>query len=404
MVLRTVALVVAAGRGERAAGAGKGPKQYVAVHRRPILTWTVEAFCRHPRIDAVQVVIHPDDTIFYAQATATLDGEKLYAPVPGGATRQASVLAGLEALDGGSFDLVLIQDAARPVIVGSDIDKLLDAVGGVCAGAILARPVADTLKRAREDGNAAGDACRVAETVSRAGLWRALTPQAFRFPEILAAHRRAATAGSQVFTDDASVAEFAGLEVALVPGRPDNIKVTSAEDFALLERLLGAPRPDVRTGQGFDVHRFGAGDTVWLCGVAVPHTHRLVGHSDADVGLHALTDAILGALGDGDIGSHFPPSDPQWKDASSSVFLAHAADLVAKAGAALTHLDVTLICEAPKIGPHRAAMRSCVAEIAGIAVERVAVKATTTEGLGFAGRGEGIAAMATATVVFDGGG
>jgi len=401
--LRTVALVVAAGRGERAAGAGRGPKQYVDVRGRSLLARTLEPFCQHPRIAAVQVVIHPDDAALYARAIAGLDGDKLHVPVMGGPSRQASVLAGLEALDGAGFGVVLIQDAARPMVDDRDIDRLIEAVAGKYSGAILALPMADTIKRERRVEGTTGRAL-IGETVPRAGLWRALTPQAFRFPEILAAHRRASTAGAQVFTDDASVAEFAGIDVALVAGRPDNIKVTTAEDFAMLERLLGGPHADVRTGQGFDVHRFGPGDTVWLCGVGVPHTHRLVGHSDADVGLHALTDAILGALADGDIGSHFPPSDPQWKNAASALFLAHAVERAAQAGAVLNHLDVTLICETPKIGPHRAAMRARIAEIAGIAVGRVGVKATTTEGLGFTGRGEGIAAMATATLVFDRGG
>jgi 2-C-methyl-D-erythritol 4-phosphate cytidylyltransferase / 2-C-methyl-D-erythritol 2,4-cyclodiphosphate synthase len=396
--LRTVALVVAAGRGERAAGAGNGPKQYARVCGRPVLAWSLAVFARHPRIDAIQVVIHPDDSSLYAGLIEGIDPEKLYRPVLGGSNRQASVLAGLEALDGRGFDAVLIHDAARPHLDGAGIDTLLDAIGG-CSGAILALEVADTLKRSRED-NVVGTRARIAETVPREGLWRALTPQAFRFSEILQAHRLAANAEAPAFTDDASVAEFAGLQVALVPGRPDNIKITTAEDFALSEMLLRGPCPDVRTGHGFDVHRFGAGDSVWLCGVAVPHTSRLVGHSDADVGLHALTDAVLGALGEGDIGSHFPPSDPQWKGASSLLFLEHAVGLAERAGAVLTHLDVTLICEAPKIGPHRSAMRARIAEIAGVEVGRVAVKATTTEGLGFTGRGEGIAAMATATAVF----
>lgn len=400
--MRTLVLVVAAGRGERAAGAGRGPKQYVEVRGRSLLARTLEPFCRHARIAAVQVVIHADDAALYARSIAGIgsdNSDKLYPPVQGGPSRQESVLAGLEALDGAGFDVVLIQDAARPVVDEEDIDTLLDALGGELPGAILALPMADTIKRERVDDATSGHAL-IAETVPRDGLWRALTPQAFRFPEILAAHRRAATAASHVFTDDASVAEFAGLEVALVSGRPDNIKVTTAEDFALLERLVGSQQADVRTGQGFDVHRFGPGDMVWLCGVGVPYTHRLIGHSDADVGLHALTDAVLGALADGDIGSHFPPSDPRWKDAASAQFLAHAVALAAQAGAVVNHLEVTLICETPKIGPHRAAMRARIAEIVGIAVERVGVKATTTEGLGFTGRGEGIAAMATATLVF----
>jgi 2-C-methyl-D-erythritol 4-phosphate cytidylyltransferase/2-C-methyl-D-erythritol 2,4-cyclodiphosphate synthase len=260
-------------------------------------------------------------------------------------------------------------------------------------GALAAEPVADTLKRAAPDGS-------IAETVDRTGLWRAQTPQGFDFATILALHRRAAAAGRDDFTDDAAIAEWAGVPVALVRGSAANSKITTSEDLVMADRLLRAAAPDLetRTGSGFDVHRFASGDHVWLCGVCLPHSQRLDGHSDADVGLHALTDAILGALGDGDIGQHFPPSDERWRGAASSVFLADAARRVAERGGRIVNADVTLLCEAPRIGPHREAMRAAIASILGIDVERVAVKATTTEGLGFTGRREGIAAMATASV------
>jgi 2-C-methyl-D-erythritol 4-phosphate cytidylyltransferase/2-C-methyl-D-erythritol 2,4-cyclodiphosphate synthase len=254
--------------------------------------------------------------------------------------------------------------------------------------------VTDTLKRANPEGT-------IIETLDRANIWRAQTPQAFHFPGILAAHRRAKAEGHDGFTDDAALAEWAGLEVSLVPSRSTNMKLTTPEDLTIAERLLAplSPFTETRTGSGFDVHAFAPGDHVWLCGVKVAHTHRLEGHSDADVGLHALTDAILGAIGDGDIGEHFPPSDPTWRGAASRVFLEDAARRVATLGGRITNVDVTLLCEAPKIGPHRAAMRESIAGMLGLETPRVGVKATTTEGLGFVGRGEGIAAMAVATVV-----
>jgi 2-C-methyl-D-erythritol 4-phosphate cytidylyltransferase/2-C-methyl-D-erythritol 2,4-cyclodiphosphate synthase len=280
---------------------------------------------------------------------------------------------------------VLIHDGARPFVGDAVIGRVLDALGSA-DGAIAALPITDTLKRGA-DG-------RVTGTVARAGLWRAQTPQGFRFAEILAAHRNAV---GQELTDDAAVAERAGLAVALVEGAPENIKVTTQEDLVRAERWI-ADATETRVGQGFDVHRFGPGNQVMLCGIAIPHDAGLLGHSDADVGLHALTDAILGALGAGDIGQHFPPSDARWKDAESRVFLRHAGSLVAAAGGRIRHLDVTVICERPKIGPYRAAMAACIAEALGIDAGRVSVKATTTEGLGFTGRGEGIAAQAIATL------
>ena len=266
------------------------------------------------------------------------------------------------------------------------------------AGAIAAEPVSDTLKQASADGT-------IARTVDRAGLWRAQTPQAFRYAAILEAHRRAAAAGRSDFTDDAGLAEWAGLAVKLVASSARNMKLTTAADIELAERLLAPASAllEPRNGTGFDVHRFAEGDHVWLCGVQIPHTHRLEGHSDADVGLHALTDALLGAIGDGDIGQHFPPSDPAWRGAPSRIFLVDAAERVRKLGGRIANVDVTFLCEAPKVGPHRESMREAVAGILGIDVSRVGVKATTMEGLGFIGRGEGIAAMASATVLLPGG-
>jgi len=377
----TVALVVAAGRGNRFGG--ELPKQYARLGGRPVLRYSLEAYCRHPGVAAVQAVIHPDDREYYDQAVAGLG---LPPPAAGGATRQESVRRGLEHLAAAAPARVLIHDAARPFVDTGTIDRVLRALDAA-PGAIAALPVTDTLKQGR-DG-------RIAGTVPRDGLWRAQTPQGFRFAEILAAHR--AAAGAE-FTDDAAVAEHAGLAVTLVEGGADNLKITSARDLERAERWLAARQDETRVGQGFDVHRFGPGDHVMLCGVRIAHDAGLIGHSDADVGLHALTDAILGALGAGDIGSHFPPSDARWRGAESALFLRHANDLARQRGGRIAHVDVTLICERPKVAPHRAAMVARVAEVLDLATERVSVKATTTEGLGFAGRGEGIAAQATATL------
>lgn len=375
------ALVVAAGRGTRLGG--RLPKQYLPLGGRPLLRHTLEALRAHPRIAGIAAVIHPDDRPLYEEAARGLD---LLPPVAGGAQRQDSVRNGLEALAAHRPSRVLIHDGARPFIDAAVIDRVIGALDAA-PGAIAALPIRDTVKH--ETGG------HVARTVERAGLWRAQTPQGFHFEAIVAAHR--AAAGSEL-TDDAAVAERAGLSVALVEGSEDNFKVTTADDLGRAERLLAARLGDVRTGHGFDVHAFGPGDSVRLCGVAIPHERGLVGHSDADVGLHALTDAILGALGAGDIGMHFPPSDPRWRGASSDRFLRHAADLVAEAGGILAHADVTLVCERPKVGPHRAAMIARIAEILRIDERRVSVKATTTEKLGFTGRGEGIAASAVATI------
>jgi 2-C-methyl-D-erythritol 4-phosphate cytidylyltransferase / 2-C-methyl-D-erythritol 2,4-cyclodiphosphate synthase len=378
--IETVALIVAAGRGQRLGGAM--PKQYLPLTGKPVLRHSLETFLRHPAVDAVRVVIHGEDIDLYQAATADLAP---LAPIPGGATRQESVRLGLESLAALQPLRVLIHDAARPFADAALIGRMVAALGAA-PGAIPALPVADTIKR--------GAGGLILETVERTALWRAQTPQAFRFPEILAAHRAAA---GRELTDDAAVAEAAGLAVALVEGSEDNFKVTTQADLERAERLLARPT-DIRCGNGFDVHRFAPGDRVMICGISVPHDFGLEGHSDADVGLHALTDAILGAIGAGDIGQHFPPADPQWRGADSSRFLAHAAALVAGHGGRILGLDVTIICERPRVGPHRAAMVARIAEILGLDPGRVSVKATTTEGLGFTGRREGIAAQATATV------
>jgi 2-C-methyl-D-erythritol 4-phosphate cytidylyltransferase/2-C-methyl-D-erythritol 2,4-cyclodiphosphate synthase len=382
-----IALIVAAGRGHRFGG--EVPKQYLRLGGAAVLRHCLEVFLGHPRVGRAQVVIHPDDRALYDAAVEGLD---LPPPVHGGATRQDSVRLGLEGLEKRAPDLVLIHDAARPFVDAGVIDRTLDALAKA-PGAIAAVKVADTVKRAGKDDTVAG-------TVDRAALWRAQTPQGFRFREILTAHR--AAAGKGELTDDAAVAERAGLAVALVAGSEDNFKVTTMDDLNRAERMLAARAGgggETRVGTGFDVHRLGKKqDYVTLCGVKVPHDSGLIGHSDADVALHALTDAILGALGIGDIGSFFPPSDMRWKDADSAVFIRHAADQVTQRGGQIVHLDVTIIGERPKVGPHRAAMAKRVGEILGLDPARVSVKATTTEELGFTGRREGIAAQAVATV------
>jgi 2-C-methyl-D-erythritol 4-phosphate cytidylyltransferase/2-C-methyl-D-erythritol 2,4-cyclodiphosphate synthase len=388
------ALIVAAGRGSRMGG--ELPKQYRLLAGEAVLRHTLRAFLAHPAVAAVRVVIHPDDADLYARAAAGLG---LLPPVAGGATRQDSVRAGLESLAGadgaGPPDRVLIHDAARPLVSPALIDRVLAALDGAPA-ALPALAVVDTLKR--QQPAAAGQPPAVAETVARAGLWRAQTPQGFHFQAILAGHREAA---GRDLTDDAAVAERAGLTVALVAGDDDNLKITTEDDLARVAQRLATDH-ETRSGIGFDVHRFtpaGAGhDHVMLGGVRVPHTAGLEGHSDADVVLHAITDALLGTIADGDIGSHFPPGDPAWKGAASARFLAHAAGLIAARGGRIRHVDVTVICERPKVGPHREAIRDAIAAILGIGRARVSVKATTTEGLGFTGRGEGIAAQAVATV------
>ncbi|MFG1188572.1 bifunctional 2-C-methyl-D-erythritol 4-phosphate cytidylyltransferase/2-C-methyl-D-erythritol 2,4-cyclodiphosphate synthase [Xanthobacter flavus] len=382
-----VAIVVAAGRGSRAGG--PLPKQYQQLGGEPVLRRTLRLFCEHPAVTAVLAVIHSDDSGLFADAAEGLP--KILAPVSGGATRQESVRAGLEALAGsGAPTVVLVHDAARPYATPDLIARAIAAAGEADA-AIPVLAVTDTVKRV----DAAG---LVEETVDRAALRAVQTPQAFRYAPLVAAHRAAAESGVKTLTDDASVMEWAGHRVATFAGETGNIKLTTAEDMTRAAASTLADLPDVRTGTGFDVHAFGPGDHVMLGGVAVPHGFGLVGHSDADVGLHALTDALLGALCDGDIGAHFPPWDPQWKGASSDRFLAHAVDKVKARGGRIAHLDLTLICEAPKVGPHRDAIRAEIARITGVPAARISVKATTTEKLGFTGRREGIAAMASATI------
>jgi 2-C-methyl-D-erythritol 4-phosphate cytidylyltransferase / 2-C-methyl-D-erythritol 2,4-cyclodiphosphate synthase len=378
------ALILAGGRGSRFGG--PLPKQYALLAGQPVLRRTLAVFRATPGIDWIQVVIGPGDEAPYQAAIA---GLTLPPPVEGGASRQHSVLNGLEALAVQRPDLVAIHDAARPFVRPADIAACLSAASAPGVdGAVLGVPLADTLKRV--DGNGV-----ISETVPRAHLWRAQTPQVFRYPALLEAHRAAASLGvsdATALTDDAAVAERAGLKVVMVAGHDDNRKITTAQD------LRQAAIMETRTALGFDVHGFGPGNAVMLGGVAIPHAQALAGHSDADVALHALTDAVLGAVGAGDIGKHFPPSDPQWRGASSDRFLRHAVGLLEAAGGRIVHLDLTLICEAPRIGPHREAMVDSIARIAGIARDRVSVKATTTEGLGFTGRREGIAAQAVATV------
>jgi 2-C-methyl-D-erythritol 4-phosphate cytidylyltransferase / 2-C-methyl-D-erythritol 2,4-cyclodiphosphate synthase len=385
----TLALVVAAGRGERFGGAT--PKQYADLAGRPLLRHSLAALAGHPAVGGVRAVINPDDRTLYEAASVDLD---LLPAVDGGTSRQASVRLGLESLAELNPARVLIHDGARPFVAHDVIDRILAALTDA-PGAIAALRLSDTVKREADGAIAGTIAGTVAGTVAREGLWRAQTPQGFRFAEILAAHRAAPAAPE--LTDDAAVAERAGLTVRLVEGSASNLKVTTPADLDRAARWL-AGGEEIRIGSGFDVHRFCAGREVRLCGVAVPHESALAGHSDADVGLHALVDAILGALAAGDIGEHFPPSDPRWRGADSGLFATHARDLVAARGGRIVNVDVTLICERPKIGPHRPAMRERLAALLGIDPARVSVKATTTERLGFTGRGEGIAAQATATL------
>jgi 2-C-methyl-D-erythritol 4-phosphate cytidylyltransferase / 2-C-methyl-D-erythritol 2,4-cyclodiphosphate synthase len=384
-------LVVAGGRGVRL-GADR-PKQYLDCAGRPLIVHTLEALAASFPFRATIVAIHADDRALYDQAIGLLTAsaaEVLQAPAIGGATRQQSVLAGLEALAPAEPDIVLIHDAARPFPSVELVARAIEAAerhGAAAPGT----PLSDTIKQVDGGG-------RILATPARSGLRAVQTPQAFRFPLILAAHRRAAAAGVGDLTDDVAVAEWVGAPAYVFEGDPANIKVTTMRDLSAIEARLTASSGETRVGQGFDVHAFAPGDHVWLCGLRIPHTARLSGHSDADVGLHALADALYGALAEGDIGQHFPPSDPKWRGTASKVFLAHAAERVRARSGVIVHLDATLICEAPKIGPHREAMRARIAEIASLDIGRVAVKATTSERLGFTGRGEGIACLATATV------
>ncbi|HEX8257278.1 MAG TPA: bifunctional 2-C-methyl-D-erythritol 4-phosphate cytidylyltransferase/2-C-methyl-D-erythritol 2,4-cyclodiphosphate synthase [Allosphingosinicella sp.] len=377
---RTIALLVAAGSGSRVGGGL--PKQYALIAGKPLLAYALDGLL-HPAIHDVQVVIAPGQEALYAAAAGD---RPLPPPVIGGATRQQSVRNGLEAIaSAGGVDRVLIHDAARPFLPVRVIEALLARLEEA-DGAVPVLAVVDSLARA---GGGLG------ETVPREGLVRVQTPQAFRFDRIIEVHRR--WAGELEATDDAQVARAAGIEVALVEGDSALEKLTYAEDFARAEERLAA-RMVSRTGLGFDVHAFAEGEQLWLGGLSIPHPRGLRGHSDADVVLHALTDALLGAIGAGDIGDHFPPSDPQWRGAASSIFLDHVRALIDARGGRIDHADVTIICEAPRIGPHRDAMRARIADLLRVPAARISIKATTTERLGFTGRGEGIAAQAIATV------
>ena len=384
--MRIAAVIVAGGRGHRAGG-GK-PKQYRSLGGEPLLRRTLRSFDEHKAVNQIVPVIHGDDVTDYAAAAHGLD-RKCVAPVLSGATRQLSVFAGLQAIEKSAPDFVLVHDAVRPLFSQALVNRAIDAVKTASA-AVPVLPVTDTVKRIDASGN-------VAATLDRNELRLTQTPQIFSYAKLLAAHRSAAAKGLQDFSDDASLAEWAGIPVATFRGETGNVKFTTVDDFLRAEALSGG-LVEFRNGNGFDIHAFGPGDHVTLGGVKIPHTKALSGHSDADVLLHALTDAVLGAIGEADIGAHFPPSDEKWRGADSEIFLRHAIKLLEKMDGSLVNLDATLLCEAPKIGPHRDAIRASIAAIAGIDMSRVAIKATTMEKLGFIGRGEGIAAMASATV------
>ena len=381
--MKVAALVVAAGRGRRFGG--PTPKQWLDCAGAPLLARTLAALGAAPEISAILTVIHPDDRADYDAALAA-SGVSALPPAHGGETRQISVRNGLEALAALKPDLVLIHDGARPFVDAGLVGRAV-AAAQAHGAAVPGVPVTDTVKQVEET--------RIVGSPERAALRAVQTPQAFGFDLILAAHRAAPRFD---MTDDAAVAEAAGHAVHIFAGEPGNIKVTTMSDLEAAARRFAPALTDVRVGQGFDVHAFVEGDAVWLGGVKIPHTHKLDGHSDADVVIHALCDAIYGALGDGDIGAHFPPSEEKWRGAASSIFLEHAAARVRARGGAIAHLDVNLVCEAPRVGPHRDAMRARIAEIAGITIDRVGVKATTAEKLGFVGRREGVACMALATV------
>ncbi len=385
-------VIVAAGRGERA-GKDGGPKQYRLLAGSPVIRHTVKAFLSTGLVGRIVVVIHKDD---FEIATSALSGlSDMVSLVVGGPTRQSSTVLGLKSLADNPPAYVMVHDAVRPFINKALIARLLNELESG-HGVIPAIAVSDTLKKATNQ--------IVDGTIERQGLFAAQTPQAFPFASIHQAHLDAAERGLEHFTDDAAISEWAGMHVRIVEGSPDNIKLTWKRDIELADQRLSAENmfPDVRTGNGYDVHSFEPGDHVTLCGISIPYEAKLNGHSDSDVALHALTDALLATRSAGDIGTHFPPSDPQWRGAASSIFLRHAANIVRAAGGRIANADITLICEAPKIGPHREAMVAAVASVLEIDLDRVSIKATTNEKLGFIGRKEGIAAIATATVVYPG--
>ena len=390
-------VIVAAGRGERAGSPEEGPKQYRPIGGRAVIAHTLERFVTWPHASKIVVVIHRDDEKLLRSALEQVDDLPDIEIAFGGATRQQSVLAGLRQLKDSGVTHVMIHDAVRPFFDHDLLDRVAAALAAGALAVLPAMPVTDTLKRGDADG-------LVVDTVPRAGLHAAQTPQSFRLTDILAAHEKAAGDGRTDFTDDAAIAEWCNLPVTLVTGSADNVKLTIKRDIAMADEKLSAGLlPDVRTGNGYDVHQLEPGDGVTLCGVFIPHDQKLKGHSDADVALHALTDALLATCGAGDIGDHFPPSDPQWKGAASRIFIEHAAKIVRERGGTIMNADVSLIAEAPKVGPHRDVMRAKLSEFLGISIDRCSVKATTNEKIGFVGRREGIAAIATATVVYRGG-
>ncbi|WP_034995114.1 bifunctional 2-C-methyl-D-erythritol 4-phosphate cytidylyltransferase/2-C-methyl-D-erythritol 2,4-cyclodiphosphate synthase [Beijerinckia mobilis] len=391
-------LVVAAGRGVRAGG-GDLPKQYRPLAGRSVLAHTLEGLAEGLPAARILPVIHRDDETLFATTRAELSDaalRQLAAPVFGGATRQESVRSGLEALAGAGDapEIVLIHDAARPFCSPALIMRAVQAARDKLA-AIPGILLTDTVKQIDLGGP---DDSLIVATPARQSLRAVQTPQAFRFNLILAGHRQAAENGATDLTDDAAIIEWMGGKVHIFEGDRNNMKITTPDDFATAESRLLSDLPDIRTGQGYDVHALGEGDHVWLGGVKIAHDRGLIGHSDADVLSHAITDALFGALAEGDIGSHFPPSDPQWKGADSSIFLRVAAQRVRERGGMIAHIDATVVCERPKVGPHRDAIRTRLAEITGCSLDRIAVKATTSEKLGFTGREEGIAALALATV------
>ncbi|MDH4411871.1 MAG: bifunctional 2-C-methyl-D-erythritol 4-phosphate cytidylyltransferase/2-C-methyl-D-erythritol 2,4-cyclodiphosphate synthase [Rhizobium sp.] len=389
-------VVVAAGRGERAGASAEGPKQYRRIGGKPVIWHTLKRFLDWPKTGPIVIVIHPDDRDLLQASLADIPARETLIIVTGGPTRQQSVLNGLKALRETGVEYVMIQDGVRPFADISLLERIETQLQAGKPAVLPAVPVADTIKR----GDASG---AVTGTVPRQYLYAAQTPQSFHYQTILAAHERAATEQAADFTDDASIAEWAGIPVQLVEGSIDNVKLTVQREIDMAdEKLKGSALPDVRTGNGYDVHQLEPGDGVTLCGIFIPHDQKLKGHSDADVALHALTDALLATCGAGDIGDHFPPSDMQWKGAPSRIFLEHAAKIVREAGGTIMNADISLIAEAPKVGPHRQAMREKLSEILGISLDRCSVKATTNETIGFVGRREGIAAIATATVVFRG--
>jgi 2-C-methyl-D-erythritol 4-phosphate cytidylyltransferase / 2-C-methyl-D-erythritol 2,4-cyclodiphosphate synthase len=385
-------VLVAAGRGERAGASHEGPKQYRAIGGKSVIARSVEAFLSHPRIGQIVAVMHPDDEDLFHRSLSGFEPRII--AVHGGATRQSSTYGGLLALKDFAPKYVMIHDAVRPFVDEALLGRVISALE-IGSGVIPAVQVSDTIKKV-------GPAGLVDTTVPRAGLYGAQTPQAFSYSEILEAHQRAANESSAQFTDDASIAEFAGIPVRVVEGSAQNIKLTWKGEIDMADMMLSTRIPDVRVGNGYDVHAFETGISVTLCGVNIAHSAKLSGHSDADVALHALTDALLATCGAGDIGMHFPPSEIKWKGAASEIFVRHAAALVREAGGHIANADITLICEAPKIGPHRDAMVAAVSSMLGIDAYRFSIKATTNERLGFIGRGEGIAAIATVSVVYPG--